>query len=392
MTRSVLVGLFALLLVLPGTALAQGAETLAGQVVNGTAGGAQPGRLEVTLEVTESDRQVATRTTTAAEDGTFAFTDIPPGADLHYSIRATYQDVPYRATVTGPLPADPIRLTVFETTSSIEQVRVLRNSVVVTGADGEQRWVEFLEMLVLGNQGDRTVVPDIATTGPMDLLRFSLPAGATNLDVLSDLPKADLIQVDRGFALVGPVPPGDHQMLYSYRVPYQGSSLAFDRSFPLGAGVFRLLVPESLPDVTVTDLQEQAPVTLGQTRYRVLEGQDIARGAGADMHIGGLPQPSVLRTVARVSPVGRWGQVALLALLGAGLAAALALGLVRRRAPAAEPALAASSTEALVQAIAVLDDRHARGEIGEAEYRGQREVLKGQWRQAMLGQQGAGET
>ena len=64
-----------------------------------------------------------------------------------------------------------------------------------------------LEIVNVVNIGDRTYVPG---PEPMNLLRFGLPAGSSELQIDTQLIAADALQVDRGFALTANVPPVEH--------------------------------------------------------------------------------------------------------------------------------------------------------------------------------------
>ena len=98
----------------------------------------------------------------------------------------------------------------------------------------------MLEAARLRNASDRTFRADVLIDGPMSMVRFSLPDGAADLDVEASLPGGHVLQVDRGFALTMPVPPGEHDILFVYRVPYESSTKQYTPNFPMGTDSYRV--------------------------------------------------------------------------------------------------------------------------------------------------------
>ena len=96
------------------------------------------------------------------------------------------------------------------------------------------------EMYILHNTGDTTYVGGERTT-----VRFSLPDGATNLTIGDPEMESSLVRTDDSLALVSPITPGQSEVLYAYRVPYDGSQITLSR---------RVLYPTGHADVMVANL------------------------------------------------------------------------------------------------------------------------------------------
>ncbi|MBI4233795.1 MAG: hypothetical protein HY686_05080 [Chloroflexi bacterium] len=352
--------------------------TLSGVVVNGTPGGGVPAGLEVTLHILKGEQAVESRTALLDSEGRFTFEALPGGEGTRYVLLTVYQTAGYVAEPAPAKEGDPVVLRIYESASSLEDIRIRSNVLLITDPDPGRRSVAFLEMVVLENVGTRTVVPGVKEPASMTLLRFSLPPGAQEFHLESDLVGGDVLQVDRGFAVTSPVPPGTHQLLFAYRTPYQGSELAVTRRFPLGADAFRVLVPQPLAAVKVSGLQEQPSQEVEKTSYQSLLGQQLTPESVVQLTLRGLPKASPTQGVQNVMAPGRYGIMALASLLGMALLAILGYALLRRRARA--PALASAASpaerEALVAAIARLDDSFARGELSEAEHQRRRGELK----------------
>ncbi|MDA1349153.1 MAG: hypothetical protein O3A47_09880, partial [Chloroflexi bacterium] len=161
-------------------------------------------------------------------------------------------------------------------------------SVLFLGANPDSGTISAMEIVSLVNSGDRTYVPG---PEPMDLLRFGLPLGALGLQLETSLIGADHIQVDRGFALLGNVPPGRHEVMYTYQFPYTGSTAFFERSFRYGAEHLRVLTPVDAMGLTSDSLGNAQVVTVGETQYRLLEATDLSRGTPVSVELLDLPRP-----------------------------------------------------------------------------------------------------
>jgi hypothetical protein len=198
---------------------------------------------------------------------------------------------------------------------------VSRHAVTVLEADEATRTVAVLERYQLVNGGDAPFVP--STTGgqgPMGLLRFGLPRGAFDLTLDPQLAAQDVIQVDRGFASFLPVPPGQTDVTYTYRLPYARDVLDLVVTTVYPTATLWVLAPADLA-VGGANLTVDRVVDIGRQRYQLLAASDLAAGQRVTVSVGGLPytpRPWLLdETVQRIA-------AAALALLGIAVAAAYA--------------------------------------------------------------------
>ncbi len=281
---------------LMGAALVGGPELYAqeapgsveGRVVNASRGGGSVEALTVTLhQVTTEGRQEIEAVTDP--EGSFRFDEVPYDAGTAYGVSVTYQDAFYGTDLdVSTWPPEPFELTVYDSDSDDGSLSVSTASILFAGADPDTRMVSALEIMSLVNTGDRAYVPG---PGVMDLVRFGLPSGARGLLVETTLPGADYIQVDRGFALVAGVPPGSHEVMYSYEFPYTGSEASFDRAVRYGAESLRVMTPEETMGLASVSLGGARTVSIGETRYRLLEASGLAPGTPISVTLSGLPQP-----------------------------------------------------------------------------------------------------
>lgn len=374
-TRIAQWGLAGLLLVLLTAALparAAGPGAVAGRLVNGTAGGASPAGAEVVLHVFRGEAREADRLAQADAGGAFRFDGLDVGDGFRYQVTATYAGVSYTAEpahLMATAPARDVTLTVYETTDVDPGLRAGRALLALGQADAERQELAVTVIIILTNPSDRAFTPrPDGPGGPMGLVRFGLPAGARDLQPLLGLDPERLIAVDRGFASTSPLPPGEHEIGFTYRLPYTGERAMLEQSLPYGAGLVQVLVPDGGPEIAGPDLSPVEPVTLGGTRFRVWTGRALAAGTRLALDVRGLPDRPPWRTLldGLAQPVVVPLVLGLLLVGGAAWA--------WRRRPA-HPDAATSATAPLLQALADLDEARAAGRLDEAAYHEQRAAL-----------------
>ena len=357
----------------------QGPALISGEVVNRTPGEEIPAGRLVVLHILMQDGNQDFKSASTDANGAFSFTDVPLAEVLGYLLVATHQGVDYTLEILPGEALTGLELEIFETTSSIDAVGIVLDSVMIADWDVPDRTLSVLELVQLENYGNETFVPDLAQPANMAFLRFALPSNARDLQVQTQLPEGQVLQVDRGFAVTTAVPPGQHGMAFTYTVPYQGDRLDFSRRFSLGAQAFRLLIPVNLGSATSSALSSGSNVQIGDTDFRVLQAEDVPLGGTVDIQLDNLPQPSLLSTA--VNSLGQSTAIWVVPItLVLGLTGLLVIGIVRRsRVPstAGNSAVPGVSTkDELIRAIVELDDRLERNEVTEQEHKLQRQILK----------------
>ena len=353
---------------------------IAGRVVNGTAGARSVAGTEVSLHVFREGELIDTRTIVPDPQGRFAFQGVPTQGEPLYVLSAVYLDIQYSIELTGESELGNVLLTVYESTGSLDSISVRGSSMFIMRVNARTRAISAFEIVTVANEGDRTFVPDLTESPPMNFLRFPVPPGTVNLEVESELPDGQLLQVDRGFALVTPVPPGEYGVAFTYLILYSGEKIDLSRRFGTGSRTFRLLVSEKVASVETSDLADLGLTAIGDTTYQIFSATDIEREGRIAVALTSLPQPSLWQRVKEWFGLDSVA-VVVSVVLAISLATLLLLGLLRRL-----PVRSVESMEdmesagldrpALTQAIAVLDDRFQRGEVDERRYGRQRQELK----------------
>ena len=270
--------------------------TVEGRVANGTSGGGDAGGLTVVLHQDSSTRHEDREAVTDSA-GRFQFDGVEYDAALAYGLSVTYQGALYGVNVDLSAGSPPtVEIVVYEATSDDDALSAASASVLYASADESTRLVVVLEIIRLVNGSDRTYVPG---PEPMDLVRFGLPRGAARLRLDTRLPGADFVQVDRGFALIASIPPGEHEILYTYEFPYSDQAFGYRKSFNYGADHLRVLAPVEVLRVTSGRLGGPSTTLIGQREYHLLEARGIERGASIDLLLEDLPQPGLAGRVRR---------------------------------------------------------------------------------------------
>ena len=269
-------------------------RTVSGIVLNATENGGAVSGVTVTLHRV-SDAGFDNLTATTDGGGAFAFTNVEYDPNLAYGVSVRYDDALYGTDLdltNGS--ADDVRLTVYDGTSDDGIVSTGAASLLLADADPSDQTMAALEILYLVNRSDKTYVPG---DGVMELLRFGLPPGATGLTMDTRLIGADFVQVDRGFALMASVPPGEHEVMYSYRFPYESAEFTLEKTYRYGGESVRILAPEEVASISAPSLGEPTRTLIGERQYSVIEGGDLAREQRVSIRLGDLPTASAVQRV-----------------------------------------------------------------------------------------------
>ncbi len=377
-TASVVV-LLAALLLLPAQALAQqvGETEISGRVEHGAdAASFDPTQARVTLNVLEGITLVSQDSTQPDESGVFSFS-ITAAEGRTYFFSVEYQGASYSAVRGASELGAPVVITVFDATNDTSVLAVQSHTVIVTGAVPEDGFVEILERVIVRNDSNLTLTPDLNAEGPamLSFLRFALPPGAYNLDVRSNITGGQVLEVDRGFAINSPVPPTvpglPHQFEFVYRLDYDEPTIDLSRTMRFGAESVRFVVPVDVATPSSARLTDLGATDLNGRLLRLLEGQNIAPAEVLPLGVSGLPGESALD--AALESTGEWYvRYIVPAVVGLTAAALLLLSFRRRRAVATGGA----TKEQLLAEARTLRDAYDRHAISTAAYEGRWRVIR----------------
>ena len=165
-----------------------------------------------------------------------------------------------------------------------------------------------------------------------------------------------------------------------------------------------MLAPVELAAIQISPLEPRPRVDVAGQVYLVWEGREIPPGRGVALELAQLPQPSLPVQMAQTLTDGNLWESAIPVMLSIALAALLIYAWFRGHRPAPAPAgmtaisdsgvdyggstgagvadPAPAGRQALVQAIARLDDSFEQGQLSEGEYQSRRAGLLEQLRPA----------
>ena len=252
--------------------------------------------------------------------------------------------------------------------------------MMVPTIDARSRQAGVLTVINVDNRGDRIWIPDLSDpnlTG-LDLLRFNLPEGYSDLAIESELPNGNVLEIPTGFALTNPVPPGEAAILISYIIPYEGDGFDFTLKLPYGADQVRTLLPDDAGEISAEGFGTLEPVVVADNVFNQFEGDNYAKGDEVLISYSGLPQPKLLQTVSDFFQ-GRTYVVVIIWIIGVAMLGILVWAIYssRKRSHqyADDDGELVGRSDFLAE-IAALDDEFEANKIDEDEYNEQREELK----------------
>ena len=366
------------------TAYSQGPTvSIQGLVLNGTPGSASSvAGLTVTLHADGGTKHDHSETLVEV-DGRFLIDEITYDPTVVYGISVRYQDALYGEDIDLSVDAPPkVLITIYDATDSLDVLSTDSTSILFAAADSDTQTISALEIVRISNESAYTYVPG---TEPMNLLRFGLPDGYSDLRVDTRLIGADIVEVDRGFAVLSSVPPGAHDLMFTYEFPYSGTQFTFEKTMRFGADALRILSPAKVLSLSSPELGPVSTVAIGERDYQLIEATNIENGARISVVLGGLPKQTTRQRLTgsfdglKLEYAGPIGLAVLLGIL-------VALALVRRgrrselvSAGAHEMVGGDTSQlerDALRDMITDLEGDFRSGSVNGEEYRRRRRVLE----------------
>lgn len=347
--------------------------TVNGSVANGTSGSPTPGNLDATLYYFaggDSNTVPVTQSVKVDATGHFTVSDLDAKAGDIVAAAITYADVAYTSdtvTVTENAKTVDLPIRVYEPTTSTSAIHIDTLHIIAQPGAGA---VQVIEVYFISNLGDRSVAN---TTGD-PTLRFTLPAGATGFQGMSNTPGVYVQTVD-GFEYRDAVPPGSRtvQAIVTYQLPVNGDVI-LDRAPTYPVNSVDMLVSAGDLKPSGDQFIDRGTQDFQGETYQVLAGGPFPANEKLAFRLA-KPASVDVKLIAAV---------ALLVVGGAGIG----FGLWRMRSSReSEPAAARKpkpqavkvaevDREALLDQIAALDDAYEAGQIAEADYRKRREALK----------------
>ena len=358
--------LLVFLVAAPVRAQAPDSFAVEGQISNGTAGGEAPGSARVRAYAYTRERVDGPWEAQVDEAGAYRLESVPSIEGAVYVLGVDYSGASYAERFEHPAAGQVVTrdLTVFETSPVDPGLRFEQVALLLGSVDGSQSTISVVEIHRLENPTDRTFAPSPSGPGgPAGLLVFPLPSGAFDLRPEVGLDPARIIQIDRGFASMTPIPPGRTEIGFSYRFPYTDSTFELARIVRYPVSRLNVLVAEEGPRVEAEGLSVGETASVGGRTYRTFAGGPFTVGQPLSITLSGLPLPG--------GPLGRIPPAAV-AVAGVlfGLAVLVYAAARKKATPHAAP-----SADAVLDGLVALELERANSQISEEEYERARGLL-----------------
>jgi hypothetical protein len=300
---------------------AQGSGVIEGQVLNGTLDGALLEGLPVTLWILSGQEFGDSLQETTDGEGRFRFEDLDAEGYV-YQFEVEYQGASYGSeTMAFPEGENVLSIpfTVFEPTTSDAELWMDRAHLILEFRPGV---ILVQEVQIFVNGGNTTYVGSTREEGGATV-QFSLPQGASGVQLVEGLMSCCVLETERGFASDRPIFPGVKQFVFTYELTYQSPSYTLSKGMDYPISSLDVLVADVGAEVTAPGLTVQEPLSVEGGRYVHLTGENLTTFDGLTLHFTNLPleAPKATPTAATTTGPGVIGWMVIgLASLGAFLA------------------------------------------------------------------------
>lgn len=387
---SVLLPVVATVLAFAPMATAQETGVLLGRVVNGSAGGVAVADVPVTLLPVTNTGPGQRQSTTTGSDGRFRFDGLSTGAGSYFVVWAEFEGARYQQ---GPFQFAPgatelpVELAVYLPTETDPGIRLTRQVVVIVPSPA-QRQLNVVTLVDVDNPSPYAYIgPQVGQQ--RQTLRFGFPAGSRGLQVIEGIQVNAVARTADGFADTLPVRPGQTTIVFQYLVDYLDNGLLFRLPTYHPTQELSILLAEGDWTLTADRLRRGGMVEQGGQRFQSYTATSLEPGQEIRAVIQGQGLTSQALANQTLFTVAVGGAIAVVTVV------AVATPLVRRRRSRADarprprtvlasqsvqapprgeapPSLTieprAEERDALIAAIADLDDRHEAGELSDEEW------------------------
>jgi mono/diheme cytochrome c family protein len=365
-----------------------GSGKVEGQVVN-TSGGEIPDGLTITLYGFDQMQQVFTAESQVDKEGNYSFEEVPLPKGRAFLASTEYEGVAYNSDI---VVADPentnmvLIIPYFETTTNTSSLSVDRLHLLFEYIEPDT--LRVVEMYIISNSGDSIVV---AAEEGQPVLSYSVPDDAINLQFQDDVVGERYIEQAEGFGDLAAVRPGagQHQVIYSYDLPYK-DNYDFYHPLDLPVNAVIVLLPEDGIRIKSDQLMNMGTRDVQGSAFQMYTSDLVPAGTDLAIDISGRPRTRGAGLVLGSNTNLVIGAFAF------GFTLILAGGWLYLRSRNGKPAEDVQDigegsyadeddgdVDMLLDAILTLDDQYKAGELPEEAYLKRRAELKAQIKEKM---------
>lgn len=214
--------LTALLVLMPAAAAASAPAAqarLTVEVKSNTLNGLTVVGDEVTLQLFQGQEQLDSLQARVGADGKAVFASVPTGSQMAAVASAKHQNMAFRSqpVLLNPAAGEfSTSVQVFDVSTDASKLSVGIHHIMITVRSTS---LEFTEYMQLNNTSDLAVIGSERDGRDRPVVvRIMLPAGFRDLTTSSYLEREALVVTGDGFYDTMAVPPGEHQVAFSYKV------------------------------------------------------------------------------------------------------------------------------------------------------------------------------
>lgn len=361
-----------------------GMGRVTGKITNGS-GGSIPLGLKVTLLGYDNMAQVSEMTTLAKSDGSYSFNDVDMPDGRVFLAKVTVEDVPFNSDVahsSQPGTVLDLPITIYHASTDASVLSADRLHIFFDFSNPGT--VQVVELYVVSNPTDKVIT---GKTAQDPVLTFDLPYGATSLQFQDGQIGDRYTQTDKGFGDRNPVPPGNgqYQVLFAFNMPYDKSlNLKLPVSLPVQAVI--VMVQDVGLKLKSAQLTSAGSRDVQGMNFQVYNGANLTQGGALDISLSGRVKTST--ETAGVTQSSSTGLLIGLSVLAGAIIGAGIWFVRRRKAPdgedeedgdiesTEEAGNLPEDVDALLDAIAALDDLYRAGTLPQEAYQQRRVELK----------------
>jgi len=343
-------------------AIEPGNGIIEGKIINKTTGKPVPDQ-KIVIYKYFNQKDAGNESSKTDEAGKFRFENLSTGQDYSYSLYSKYHEAEYWSRTIvfkGASMVKNFQFSVYDATSSAKNISVKMHHIIF---DIQGKLLLIREVLIFYNSGERTYIGKKEEGRTRKItLNFSLPKGFAN----PKYPQGEglmvccVIPTEQGLLDTMSVKPGQRQIVFTYQLKYNSSSYLFRRLLDYDTEHLSILFPEGKVKVLSQGIPfSSTTVKLNDKNYLYLQTKgEVKAGTPLNLKLSGLPADNgYLRIII-------YSLVVILILLG------FTYPLFRKKKTSKDKKEEVrDNKEALLSAIAQLDDRFHAGEISEMNYR-----------------------
>ncbi|MDR3577543.1 MAG: c-type cytochrome [Anaerolineaceae bacterium] len=360
-----------------------GQAAILGKVVNSSSGQI-PAGLKVTLQNTDGTKQTEIASGSVQSDGSYSFPNVPIVTGWTYLVSVKYNNQAFNSDLIRASDLQPggqvtTVVNIYDSSTDASILSADRLHVILDFSN--PGIMQVVELFIISNPTNRVIVP---SQPGQPVLKFTLPAGASNLQFQDGVLGDRFVQTSDGFGDTQSVLPGSasHQVLFAYELPYQdGAALKLLVNLPVQTAM--VMVPAGRIKVDSSQLVDTGQRSTQGVSLELYASGSLASGSSLFMTIsnstgGGLLGGGSTSLIIAVI-------IFLLAVL-TGVALILRQRNNRSVLEAAVPSESNSGSrsddtmDSLMDGIIALDDMYQDGELPEEAYLKRRKELKGRLR------------